>query len=154
MSYLHLKNRDLEWSLNQASNGNFSEALQSLKPNFLTRVLSVVELKFSSSDSDLALSATIKMDDLELIEWNPDQWNQLSDCPPPHDGLLLVNYYEEDEEHYPYERHDVVAIHEYSPNLNDIIYYSLFNKREVHYSLDYSCKADDNRNNIAFKKWK
>lgn len=154
MSYLHLKNRDLEWSLNRASDGNFSEALQSLKPNFLTRVLSIVELKFPSADSDLELSATIKMDDLELVDWNPDQWNLLNECPPPQDGLFMVNYFEEDDEHYPYERHDVVTVHKYSTNPNNIIYYSMFSNREVHYSLDYSCDINDSCNSIFFKKWK
>lgn len=151
--WLHLYDREKEWALNAASNGAFSAALQKTYSTLVEGNATSTVVSFG--DEDLQLTAIVKRDDVEFVNWDDDGWNKLSDCPPPYKNqYYLVEYAVRDYDGDPETKHDVVYIKQYSDNPSKIVYYSMFNKAERRYGIDYECPEDSITNTIRFKRWK
>ena len=156
MEYLHLNNRELEWHLNAISNGRFSVELQKLKETYKEGSFTKRVTIYFGTEL-INLSAEIRICDLILFYWKDDDWNKLSDCPPPQEDsntLFMVKYKVLDNGLYSYEKQDVVYIKRANDDPNKCSYFSKFSNKEVCYQLQYDVDIEDAVNEIYFKEWK
>ena len=152
-SWIHLYDREKEWALNAATGGAFSVELQRTYQSLVEGNATSAVVSFGTED--LQLTAVVKRDDIELSEWDDDGWNKLSEVPPPWDNqTYLVEYAVRDYDDDPVTKRDVVRIKQWNDNPSEIVYYSMFNKAERRYGIEYDCPEASITNSIRFKRWK